>query len=352
MATDFSKPISTDGYAGLLAGVKQAFIDLARGLEPGSTGAHTNLPTGAIRWNSANQRWDTFSGTSWGALSLAYGISIGGNAATATTATNVNGGTVNATTGDFSGTVKAGGVLYALSRKLYFNAGGTAFISDAPDANWGILYRPSQNGVIAAHGWLNAAGSEVARLTSVGDLVAQRNVVAQQFQANAFGGSVQFGGGAAAGFYADSANVAIRCTSSGGLIYFQGLSGAATWATVGPAGFYSAAGYAGPATGLTGTAASLNAGLGAAQSWGDYTSARAGATVYTNSTGRTIEVSVTGKSGSGATDMVAYVAGVQVGNVSSSNSVYLYLTFAVPAGHQYQVNNGFFTNITTWAELR
>lgn len=82
MATDFSKPLVTDAYATLLPGVVEAHKDLAMMLEPTLTGASTNVPTGAVRWNAATVRFERYNGTSWVTLPTAgdnvYAISISG----------------------------------------------------------------------------------------------------------------------------------------------------------------------------------------------------------------------------------------------------------------------------------
>ena len=91
MATDFSKPVATDPYATLLAGIQGAITDLAKGLDPATTGTKTATPTNCIQWNSATSRWEKYNGTSWVVLSSLYAISISGNAATATDSTKLNG---------------------------------------------------------------------------------------------------------------------------------------------------------------------------------------------------------------------------------------------------------------------
>jgi hypothetical protein len=50
--------------------------------------ADTNLVSGMIRWNDTNFNWESWSGSAWAALATTYGISINGNAATATLAGN------------------------------------------------------------------------------------------------------------------------------------------------------------------------------------------------------------------------------------------------------------------------
>ena len=82
--TDFSKPVASDAYATLLTALVTELQDLARGLEPTATGSHTNIPTNTIRWNATNAYWEKYNGTSWAALAAPYAISISGNAATVT----------------------------------------------------------------------------------------------------------------------------------------------------------------------------------------------------------------------------------------------------------------------------
>jgi hypothetical protein len=57
---------------------------------------------------------------------------------------------------------------------LYFNStpagayNSYIYSNNAVDTNWGLLYRPGQNGVTGSHGFLNASGVELARITSAG----------------------------------------------------------------------------------------------------------------------------------------------------------------------------------------
>lgn len=83
MSADWSKPTVTSGYTNWPAEVKDRDADLAVGLDPAVV-TPTNLPTNAIRWNSANARWEKYNGTTWAVLAASYAISISGNAATAT----------------------------------------------------------------------------------------------------------------------------------------------------------------------------------------------------------------------------------------------------------------------------
>ncbi len=69
---DFNVPLLTATEAGYAA----ALLDLFRGLALGLDTSANNPPTGAIRWNSANGRWEKFDGTSWGALASRYFIDV------------------------------------------------------------------------------------------------------------------------------------------------------------------------------------------------------------------------------------------------------------------------------------
>lgn len=100
---DWSKPTLTSTYTNFLSEVTGRDTDLAVGLDPAVTTV-TSPPTNAIRWNSANNRWEKWNGTTWGTLSSLYaltGLSLTGNASITGTLT-VTGtttlGTATATT--------------------------------------------------------------------------------------------------------------------------------------------------------------------------------------------------------------------------------------------------------------
>ena len=105
-------------------------------------------------------------------------------------------------------------------------------------------------------------------------------------------------------------------------------------------------------TNCTGTANSLNAGLGVNQTWQNVTASRAFGTTYTNSTGKPILVVIAfSYPGAGAAGEFT-VAGVliQFGQV---NSAYIQLasgTAIVPAGATYVHSTT--TTIYQWLELR
>lgn len=65
MAGDFNKPVVTDAYASVLQSIKDLIADLAKGLDGTGT---ANVPTNAIRWGSANNRFERYNGSAWVAL--------------------------------------------------------------------------------------------------------------------------------------------------------------------------------------------------------------------------------------------------------------------------------------------
>jgi hypothetical protein len=77
---NWSNPVLTSTYTNFLTEVKDRDTDLALQFD-GTTS--TNVPTGAIRWNSSVNRWQKWSGAAWGELTTLYaltGLSTTGNA--------------------------------------------------------------------------------------------------------------------------------------------------------------------------------------------------------------------------------------------------------------------------------
>ncbi|WP_298434606.1 hypothetical protein [Geobacter sp.] len=89
VAADWNKPTLTDTYTSFLTYLNAKITDSALWLDSGST-VPTNLPTGSKRWNASTNKFEKWTGSAWSDLAAnnTYGISISGNAATATTATN------------------------------------------------------------------------------------------------------------------------------------------------------------------------------------------------------------------------------------------------------------------------
>jgi hypothetical protein len=117
--------------------------------------------------------------------------------------------------------------------------------------------------------------------------------------------------------------------------------------------------FSGPATGLTGTAASLTAGLstnstnaiGYSQTWQNLTSSRASGTTYTNSTGKPIQISIViNATGTGQGTIVINGVTAVSSIIAAASSTPQY-TFIIPNSNTYvlTLTSG---SINTWLELR
>lgn len=90
-------------------------------------------------------------------------------------------------------------------------------------------------------------------------------------------------------------------------------------------------------------------GLGAEQTWQDVTGSRASGVVYTNTTGRPIQVTVNvNDSGGGAWNFVLNGTALSWNDQGGSTD---FASFIIPNGNTYQVNRGAHT-IAKWMELR
>lgn len=70
-------PQASSTYLNFITEVDARIDDLLLGMDPASTTA-TNMPTGSLRWNSANNYWEKYNGTVWSAMATAYSINING----------------------------------------------------------------------------------------------------------------------------------------------------------------------------------------------------------------------------------------------------------------------------------
>lgn len=105
---NWSNPTLASLYTDFLSQLKDRDVDIALQFD-GTTSS--NIPTGAIRWNSTANRWNKWNGSSWAELTSTYaltGLSTTGNASiggsiTVTGAANLNTVTANTpSTGDNS----------------------------------------------------------------------------------------------------------------------------------------------------------------------------------------------------------------------------------------------------------
>lgn len=112
-------------------------------------------------------------------------------------------------------------------------------------------------------------------------------------------------------------------------------------------------------TNITGTANSLNAGLGVNQTWQNVTGSRVSGTTYTNSTGKPIFVSIqAAPSASGGAYVDVFINGVSLGyfgqgSGTSPSTVYSsFWTVIVPSGDTYKATTAGSISIGNWFELR
>lgn len=156
---DHSLPTLSSTYTDFLAKLDLRLDDLAAGLDPASVTpgnpSITNLPNNSIRWLSASSKWEKYVNSAWQDLASSYGISISGNAATATklaVARNINGvafdGTTaisinlnTATTFNSSGTGAASGITFdgSAARTISYNTIGAPSVTGTnATGTWGI----------------------------------------------------------------------------------------------------------------------------------------------------------------------------------------------------------------------
>lgn len=76
---DHNKPTLSSNYSDFVSELDARFDDLAVGLDPAVTTA-SNLPSNAIRWTSASNKWQKWNGSTWGDLTSTYAINISGSA--------------------------------------------------------------------------------------------------------------------------------------------------------------------------------------------------------------------------------------------------------------------------------
>lgn len=88
--TNWSNPVLTSTYAALVTETSARDVSAMTQMRTSLT-ADTNIPTKAIRWNDTTYKWESWSGTAWSDLAAIYAISISGNAATASNATQLGG---------------------------------------------------------------------------------------------------------------------------------------------------------------------------------------------------------------------------------------------------------------------
>lgn len=170
--------------------------------------------------------------------------------------------------------------------------------------------------------------------------------------------SIQIGGSASIGFYQDATNTAIRTTASGS-IYMQNASGTTNY------GFFNSNGLNGNVQGnvsgssgsCTGNAATSSGSLGNGQTWQNVAASRVQGTTYTNSTGRSILVSISVRNTGTTYGPTLTIGGILIAASGDSDAglnaggAKGQLTGIVPNGVTYLVTASF-SAVDYWAELR
>lgn len=257
--------------------------------------------------------------------------------ATVTGATVTSTGAVNGATVAATGAVTGASVTTTGAVNVGTNLAATGNVSGVNLTGSGVLTTSGIKENISGNVSIGTASSDGYRVRAYG--VTQ---ITSGYQ-------LTYGGVAAA---------SITIKSSGILAFgLDGSTGGTERATIDQSGNFvctgtsTAASFSGAGTNLTGTANSLNAGIGVNQTWQNMNASRALATSYTNSTGKPIMVSITNQGPTQTTlsltvsGIVISIGGVDGSGSNNGNSV----CGIVPNGATYSCAGGAFT---TWAELR
>lgn len=158
-------PTLTSTYSNFVQEMDARMDDISIGFDPAFTTV-TNQATNTIRWSSASNKWQKWSGTTWNDLAATYAISISGSAGTANTLS-----TARAINGvDFNGSAP---ISINLNNLLTINSSGTGAASGATFNGGGavtISYNtvgaPSTSGVGATGTWAISISGNAASATT------------------------------------------------------------------------------------------------------------------------------------------------------------------------------------------
>jgi hypothetical protein len=140
---NWSNPLLTSTYTNFLTEVKDRDTDLALQFD-GTTSS--NIPTGAIRWNSSVNRWQKWNGSSWGELTSTYALTGLSTTSNATIGGTLGSGAITST-GSVTGTALIPSGSSAPTNGLYLagsniiglatNSAGRVFIDAAGEVGIG-----------------------------------------------------------------------------------------------------------------------------------------------------------------------------------------------------------------------
>ena len=128
---DWSLPTLSSTYTNFLAEVKSRDTDLALQFD-GTTS--TNIPTGAIRWTSASNTWQKWTGSAWGALSSTFAfpaVSVTGTSAAQYFGINATGTAGSVANGLFAPASNTLGFTTNATQRIHINSSGDVGIGTA-----------------------------------------------------------------------------------------------------------------------------------------------------------------------------------------------------------------------------
>jgi hypothetical protein len=160
---DHSKPTVTSTYANYTSELDGRLDDLALGFDPATT-SPTNVPTNAIRWASASNKWQKWNGSSWGDLSGSYSININGTVGATTPAAG------SFTNASYTGTLTGGsGVVNIGSGQVYKDASGLVGIGTSSPADKLSVVGTTNREYVRVESTFSSSGSEAGiRLKTAG----------------------------------------------------------------------------------------------------------------------------------------------------------------------------------------
>lgn len=161
---NWSNPTLTSTYTNFLAEVKARDDDAATQF---SVGAPTNVPTGAVKWDTSLNRWQKWSGTAWGELTATYNLtavtvngafSVTGNSTIGDTSADTV--TFNAATLTFANATTVAGAL-TFSGAVAFNANVTIGNAGADSLTVNASTMSIPNGLTVSGGTANFSALQV-----------------------------------------------------------------------------------------------------------------------------------------------------------------------------------------------
>lgn len=176
---DHNNPVTTQSDANFAAAIRDRFVDLARFLDPATT-SPTNLSAESIRWNSAENRFEIYTGSplDWEVLSTQYKINVEGQIGAASTFE------------DDDATRSALGADGNLFKKTTYTSGGTHNFDAAT-----VRYRVIVIGAGGGGGGCQAGGGSGTAVTAGGG--GSGAIVEGLFDKTASSGTVAVGSGGA-----------------------------------------------------------------------------------------------------------------------------------------------------------